>query len=76
MNGFRTETRSDTEAQGIWEIFLYSWEINTKSKGHKSKNKKKKTRFDLLGSSRGHHVLAFSDCDNETVSLSVKIIKS
>lgn len=43
MKGFRTETRSDTEAKGIWEIFLYNWEINTKSKGHKSKNKKKKT---------------------------------
>lgn len=42
MNGFRTETRSDTEAQGIWEIFLYSREINAKSKGHKSKTNKKR----------------------------------
>jgi len=55
MNGFRTETRFDREATRNWKIFLCNWEMNTKSKSksHKSENKKKKTIFDFLSSSKG-----------------------
>jgi len=68
MNGFRTETRFDREATGNWKIFLYNWEMNTKSKSHKSENKKKENYIRFFEFLKGILIMR--------QSLLVKLIKS